>query len=35
MRRECNGAKHDTEAADQQFTVGGRGAFRMGLKRDL
>ena len=35
MRRQCNGAKHDTEATDQQFTAGGRGAFRMGLKRDL
>ena len=35
MRRECNGAKHDTEATDHRLAGGGRGAFPMGLKRDL
>ena len=34
MRRECNGAKHSTEAAALYFfqSTGGRGAFRKLMK---
>jgi hypothetical protein len=33
MRLRCNGAKHCTEAADQEAIPGGRGAFRRSMKR--
>ena len=33
LRRKCNGAKHTTEASDQVFVLGGRGAFPEGGRR--